>query len=673
MSEPKENPSSGMSESLEKPSERKAACKDDLADSANNATEESNRLASLSTASNIDAPLADGSKQDKNEYTNSSTVTLKDCITNYRMDVTAALNDVASNRGNAKQSRASHASLAAAIAATNLLLDEQHQQPSHVHIQPGACRVYPSNYTQPSGSAEPSVDFDYDEALVHAGVPTENTEHDDPVLFGMVVDVNESAPMEAYPTINATPVQGFYVKRRRCIWLCCGLLLALIAIGVTAGLLAPNNNNSKAFKVVPYKLPPTIARLAASLPRDTIVTLQSELPVSIRRDVNWYKSSLWASDSFQPKTPQGMAWKWLIADPQSQSLNDVSIRYGLASFYFATNGSHWYNHTHWLSTKHVCHWYMDDFVPYESVKYDSAAENCLSRGFYQLSLLNNNLVGTIPNEFAMVSNLHLLRLGDNALTGTISDKVWASWATVQGLQLQGNFLSGTISSAIGLLTNANMLWLHANRFSGSLPTEMQHLIQLWEFVADDNERLSGSLPSQLGRMSNVKKFSVANNDLTGTIPTELFQLKDLRVLGLGSNQLSGSLPTEIGFCSQFQYLQLSRNNMTGSLPSELGRLTTVSVLFLDNNKFEGTLSTMLGRLTSLDILDVSGTTISGAIPSELSQLPQLNSLRVFDTRLSGSVPEGVCRSFSLQRANDGIVIDCDQVRCDCNCTCGSDL
>jgi hypothetical protein len=74
-------------------------------------------------------------------------------------------------------------------------------------------------------------------------------------------------------------------------------------------------------------------------------------------------------------------------------------------------------------------------------------------------------------------------------------------------------------------------------------------------------------------------------------------------------------------------------------------------------------------LTDLVALDVSTTHVTGTVPSELSRLTKLSNLRVFDSNMSGSVPSSVCDAFRSRDANAGIVVDCDRVACDCNCTC----
>lgn len=68
----------------------------------------------------------------------------------------------------------------------------------------------------------------------------------------------------------------------------------------------------------------------------------------------------------------------------------------------------------------------------------------------KLDLYNNNLVGTIPPELALLPYLRMLVLDENQL-------------------------SGTVPTQIGKLVDMNTLWLQYNSLSGSLPAELANL------------------------------------------------------------------------------------------------------------------------------------------------------------------------------------------------------
>jgi hypothetical protein len=146
-----------------------------------------------------------------------------------------------------------------------------------------------------------------------------------------------------------------------------------------------------------------------------------------------------------------LAGAWQQADPQYtfySSERNVQ-RLALATLYYATNGNLWINNTGWLSYDiSECEWFS----------HSSLDQICDSNGSYlHLHLDNINLVGTIPNETSLLSNLELLNLSGNALTSTIP-------------------------SPLEKLTNLNYFILAYNSLNGSIPvgvlTRLSNLSQL---------------------------------------------------------------------------------------------------------------------------------------------------------------------------------------------------
>ncbi len=80
---------------------------------------------------------------------------------------------------------------------------------------------------------------------------------------------------------------------------------------------------------------------------------------------------------------------------------------------------------------------------------------------------NNNFVGPIPNEFG---NLKLIKAGlrfsDNELTGTIPTFLVAL-TDMKNLELQNNFLTGPVPD-FGALSNLSMLNIRDNELSGMI-------------------------------------------------------------------------------------------------------------------------------------------------------------------------------------------------------------
>ena len=118
---------------------------------------------------------------------------------------------------------------------------------------------------------------------------------------------------------------------------------------------------------------------------------------------------------------------------------------------------------------------------------------------------NNNLIGSLPNEFYALKQLESIDFNSNgAIYGSIPT-FYGSIATLKVLDLfmndlmgvlpaalcsatmleridvQSNSLVGKISTCIGMLQSLNMLTLDSNMFSGTLPSEVGHMSALGKY------------------------------------------------------------------------------------------------------------------------------------------------------------------------------------------------
>jgi len=199
------------------------------------------------------------------------------------------------------------------------------------------------------------------------------------------------------------------------------------------------------------------------VPRIIMMDRASDPPTSpSRQEVLQELESLLLSVSFDngtalqmPLTPQNMALNWLANNTNLDTYSDAKKiqRFALATLFYSTNGTSWYVNDTWMSNEDECGWY------------NNGASLCTIGSIDRLNLEINNLVGKIPNELALLSNLTWLYLGSNNLTGTIATEI-ALMTNLNDLYLYNNSLTGTIPSQIGLLTSLNFLYLHDNNFTG---------------------------------------------------------------------------------------------------------------------------------------------------------------------------------------------------------------
>ena len=137
----------------------------------------------------------------------------------------------------------------------------------------------------------------------------------------------------------------------------------------------------------------------------------------------------------------------------------------LISLYKATDGPNWTNNTNWLSETPVGEWY--------GVSTDSSGR------VVGLSLNDNGLNGTIPNELGSLASLESLRLYQNQLSGEIPPEL-GNLANLRELDLFSNQLSGGIPSELGNLASLESLGLYQNQLNGGIPPELGNLANLRE-------------------------------------------------------------------------------------------------------------------------------------------------------------------------------------------------
>ena len=143
-----------------------------------------------------------------------------------------------------------------------------------------------------------------------------------------------------------------------------------------------------------------------------------------------------------------------------------------------------------------------------------------------ISLLFNNIVGTIPNSIGDLTNLRTLELAFNKLKGTIPSTI-GKLTKLEVLSFNGNFFTGNIPASLGNLSELKELHLSSNLLTGAMPASLGNLENITVLNVFDND-LSGELPSELARHRNLRELVIAENNFEGT---EMFSAILLRNSG----------------------------------------------------------------------------------------------------------------------------------------------
>ncbi|BAB09286.1 receptor protein kinase-like protein [Arabidopsis thaliana] len=263
-----------------------------------------------------------------------------------------------------------------------------------------------------------------------------------------------------------------------------------------------------------------------------------------------------------------------------------------------------------------------------------------------LSLTSVNLTGSIPKELGDLSELEVLDLADNSLSGEIPVDIF-KLKKLKILSLNTNNLEGVIPSELGNLVNLIELTLFDNKLAGEIPRTIGELKNLEIFRAGGNKNLRGELPWEIGNCESLVTLGLAETSLSGRLPASIGNLKKVQTIALYTSLLSGPIPDEIGNCTELQNLYLYQNSISGSIPVSMGRLKKLQSLLLWQNNLVGKIPTELGTCPELFLVDLSENLLTGNIPRSFGNLPNLQELQLSVNQLSGTIPEELANCTKL--------------------------
>ncbi|CDY52761.1 BnaC02g47770D [Brassica napus] len=231
------------------------------------------------------------------------------------------------------------------------------------------------------------------------------------------------------------------------------------------------------------------------------------------------------------------------------------------------------------------------------------------------------------------------------------------WPTVQcdasnrvtRIQLNNKGIRGTLPPNLQTLTELTVLELFQNQISGPIP-DLSGLTRLQTLNLHNN--LFDSVPKNLfsGLTSLQAAYLEYNPFSPWEIPETLKEATSLQNLSLTSCNVTGKIPDF--FSSQtlpsLTRLQLSQNLLQGELPPSFGA-SSLQSLYLNGQKLNGSVS-LLQNMTSLVEVDLQGNAFSGPIP-DLSGLQSLSVFNVRENQLTGVVPPSLTGSKSLTIVN----------------------
>ncbi|XP_058768690.1 receptor-like protein 32 [Vicia villosa] len=324
-----------------------------------------------------------------------------------------------------------------------------------------------------------------------------------------------------------------------------------------------------------------------------------------------------------------------------------------------------------------------------------------------LSLSNSTLHGRIPESLCNASNLQVLDISINNISGTIPLCLMKMTQTLVVLNLRMNNLIGTIPDVFPSSCALRTLDLQKNNLDGQIPKSLANCSTL-EVLDLANNNIIDAFPCLLKKISTLRVLVLRKNKFYGPIecPTAGDTWPLLQIIDLAFNNFSGKLP-EKGFTGweammseknqidskvnhiRFQLLEFgqiyyadsvtvtakgqqfelvkillifttidfSSNNFEGPIPKVLMDFKALYILNISNNHFSGEIPSSIGNMRQLESLDLSNNSLVGKIPEQLGNLSFLSYLNLSFNHLVGKIPTGTqLQSFKASsfEGNDGL-------------------
>ncbi|CAA3000383.1 receptor 12 [Olea europaea subsp. europaea] len=217
--------------------------------------------------------------------------------------------------------------------------------------------------------------------------------------------------------------------------------------------------------------------------------------------------------------------------------------------------------------------------------------------------------------------LRTLDVGGKKLTGNIPAWIGTHLTRLTILSLRFNEFDGIMPSTSCLLTNIHVLELSTNNISGRIPRCLNNFTALVQ--KNSSIENAGSFQHEYVYKRAEVYVDIALVQWKGR-DFEYKILGLLKGIDLSGNKFVGTIPQEFSALRGLVYLNLSRNHLTGYIISNIGQMEMLESLDLSRNLFFGEIPNSLVHISFLSGLDLSFNNLTGKIPLG-SQLQSFNS------------------------------------------------
>ncbi|KAM3394127.1 hypothetical protein P3S68_003129 [Capsicum galapagoense] len=268
-----------------------------------------------------------------------------------------------------------------------------------------------------------------------------------------------------------------------------------------------------------------------------------------------------------------------------------------------------------------------------------------------LELSNNQLTGLIPNSIGYLTYLQYINLALNNLTNDSSLSFLTFLTNCRNLttlSLTLNPLNGMLpASTRNLSTSRRNFYANVCKIKGRIPNEVGNLRSLLDLDLSRNY-LVGSIPKSIGNLRNLQGLFLSNNKLTGSVGDNLCKLQFLDAIDLTQNNFSGSLLYCLGKITSLREIRMGSNKLSTNIPPSLGNIQDLVVVDLSSNNMVGSLPLEIGNLKAATLIDLSMNQFSNRIPREIAELQNLAHLSLRHNKLQGTIPDSMSNMVVLE-------------------------
>ncbi|XP_068639542.1 receptor-like protein EIX2 [Aristolochia californica] len=313
-----------------------------------------------------------------------------------------------------------------------------------------------------------------------------------------------------------------------------------------------------------------------------------------------------------------------------------------------------------------------------------------------INLQSNQLDGALPDSLGQLAQLSELQIGNNSLSGTVSEVHFKYLSNLSVLDMSSNFLTLHFKDDWSPPFNLSKIRLGSCHLGPQFPAWLKTQKQLYELDIS-NANISGNVPEWFwdirpislnisrnmieGKLPNSLKVGqdatqaatvdlsynlfwgpvpsvlgsvfivdISNNKFSGPLPQQIAQaFPGLGFFYASNNQISGTIPMSIGEIELLFILDLSKNNLRGSIPPTIGNCGQLLVLDLSENFLQGDIPETIGSLYSLKYLHMEKNNLSGQIPYSIYYCFNLETIDLGENRLFGNIPATIGNLSHLRK------------------------